>query len=494
MKPPGPKLALGLSLVFFINASATTHHVDLYSANPTSPFADWSTAATNIQDAIDAAIPGDTILVTNGVYRTGGRLVSGVTTTNRVAVTSPLTVQSVNGPAVTVIEGYQVPGTTNGSTAMRCVYLTNEAALIGFTLTNGATGATLDSGGGVYFQSVPNHTTSFISNCVLTGNSAGYGGAGATGEGKLLNCSISNNWARLYGGGANGCVLVGCILKGNSAGGDGGASLGGAITNCLLIGNSAGGSGGGSYGAKLVNCTVVSNSAFGNGPFSAGGIGNSLLVANCIVYYNSASQTNSANYGDAPIFYSCTTPIATGFGVGSITNAPLFADSANADYRLQSNSPCINAGKNPYAKNSSDLDGDPRVAGGTVDIGAYEFQAPASIISYVWLQEHGFPTDGSADFADPDGDGFTNWQEWRSGTDPTNSLSFLHLFSPFFSGTNIVVSWQSVTNRTYTLELTTNLGVVLFLPLASNIAGKATATFSTNGSLPGSSVYRVRVE
>ena len=124
-------------------------YVDLNSPNPTLPYTNWITAATNIQDAVDVANPGDRVLVTNGIYRSGGRAMYG---TNRVAVMKPVTLQSVNGPEVTIIEGYQIPGSINGDAAIRCAYLTNGATLSGFTLTNGATQA-FSLGGGAACES-----------------------------------------------------------------------------------------------------------------------------------------------------------------------------------------------------------------------------------------------------------------------------------------------------------------------------------------------------
>src|SRR5438552_16601340 len=111
------------------------------------------------------------------------------------------------------------------------------------------------------------------------------------------------------------------------------------------------------------------------------------------------------------------------------TTDPLFVDQVGGNLRLQSNSPCINAGNNSYLSDSSftnrfDLDGNPRIAGGTVDIGAYEFQAPVSTISYAWLQQFNLPINPSTDTADPDGDCVNNYHEWLAHSDPNNPFSF----------------------------------------------------------------------
>src|SRR5215469_2325982 len=105
-------------LMMTVCCLAVVRYVDVNNSAPAPPYESWATAATNIQDAVDLGDPGDTVLVTNGLYYTGGRVAVG-TLTNRVVIDKPVLVQSVAGPSVTIIRGYQEPIALNGSDAVR---------------------------------------------------------------------------------------------------------------------------------------------------------------------------------------------------------------------------------------------------------------------------------------------------------------------------------------------------------------------------------------
>ena len=482
--------------------------VNINNTAPAAPYTDWFTAATNIQDAIDASTNGELILVNDGIYQNGFQTNTESVSTNRVVVNKAVTIQSLNGPSAAFI---------NGGGIYRCVYLTNGATLSGFTLTNGAAGwvasnswaaqpytVYADDGGGVvggWFGG------GVVSNCVLTGNSATGNGGGAAGV-ILLNCVLNGNQATNGGGAAN-STLLNCIVISNSVPspgnlpslmtGDGGGIYSGfAAVNCLIAGNSAYQGGGTSGTAKLINCTIVGNTAAFDGGIKF--VQSSSQATNCIIYFNLAGT--NANYGDGQYYIGrcCTTPMPTS-GQGNITNAPDFLNLANGDYHLAPDSLLINSGLNSAITNSTDLGGNPRIVGGTVDIGAYEYQSPTTVLSRAWARQYGFPTDGSADYADPDRDGMNNWQEFMAGTNPTNANSVLAMTlvypynNTYFNWHWAIVKWQSVSTRTYYLLRSSDLGSG-FTCIQCNIVGNAgTTTYqdttATNG---GPYFYRVGVQ
>ena len=340
-------------------------------------------------------------------------------------------------------------------------------------------------GGGIY-DAFP----STMTNCVIEYNSATNNGGGVF-LGMLGSCTVISNTAGANGGGTYQGNLSYCILSGNSAGNNGGgAYMSTPIVNCLLTGNIAA-HGGGEYNGSIDNSTVVNNTAM----ISGGGIINNsgAAVASCIIYDNSA-PTDENYVGSAN--YCCVTPLPSG-GTSNITNDPAFVDFASVNFRLQTNSPCINAGSG--SPGPKDLDGRPRVVGGRIDIGAYEFQGPGMGEFIGWLQQYGLPTDGSVDYADLDGTGFTVYQDWIAGLNPTNALSVLAMLPPVptKSPMGLVVSWESESNRTYFLQSSTNLAAQpAFTTMQSNIVGQPNTTsfMDTNAVGNGPFFYRVGVQ
>lgn len=324
--------------------------VDVNNPTPVAPYTSWATAANTIQDAVDAALTGTEIIwVTNGVYEVGGRPAPGMLLINRVYIHKPVSIRSMNGAAHTIIRG----SGPLGDAAVRCVWMTNGAELVGFTLTNGhtRTGGSSDDylGAGVWAPS----TNATVSDSIITGNRAIFA-AGAW-FGTFNHSQFSHNTAINLGGGAQYSILNNCLVAGNTA------VEGGGVRFCTLN-----------------HCTVTENSAVNSG----GAIGGA--IRNSIIYFNQADSLPDINGGS--IHYSAI-PVEPGgpdfplyFGTNNITNAPVFVDPASGNYRLLAGSPGLDAGSNDDVVLSTDLDGKPRIAGGVTDMGAYELELRALTI------------------------------------------------------------------------------------------------------------------
>ena len=261
----------------------------------------WATAKLTIQAGVDAAEVGDVVWVSNGVYATGGRTANG-TNINRAAIDKPIRVQSIHGPAATLIDGLGRD---------RCAYLTNGATLSGFTLTNGyarsadpATQVDPDSyGGGAYCEDGAMLTNCFLVmnlafergggahggalvDCTLIGNSAYWVGGGAN-NASMLNCLCRDNFASMGGGGAFGSTLSHCTVSDNTGAYGGGASAC-TLDDCLILNNEASDLGGGIWGGTLQRCIVQ-----GNRSRYSGGGGAAAAGASCVVVCESTGTSLS---------------------------------------------------------------------------------------------------------------------------------------------------------------------------------------------------------
>ena len=265
-------------------------------------------------------------------------------------------------------------------------------------------------GGGIY--NVSGSPT--LINCTFTENTSGFkGGAGiynVFGNPMLTDCTFCRNWA-IYGSGggmyndSGNSTLINCVFAGNKKGSQFGYSAYGGgggmynnnsspmLINCTFSGNlTFNDKGGGmrnfeSSSPTLVNCTLSGNSSnnnYGGGIYNDDG---SPTLINCILWGNrdieGVDESAQIHGGTPTISYSCIQGLETITDNGNIGDDPQFMESDGPDgvigteddnLRLWPGSACADAGDNLAVPTSviTDLDGDPRITNGIVDMGAYE--------------------------------------------------------------------------------------------------------------------------
>ncbi len=308
-----------------------------------------------IQEGIDAAVNGDTVLVLDGTYTGDGNKNLDFGGRN-------ITVRSENGPDNCIID-CEASG--------RGFYFHSDegpaSVVDGLTITNGL----VAFGGAIYcFFSSPT-----VNNCIIAGNIVHLDGGGIwcyqDSNPTISNCIITGNTVHLEGGGGaiycyqgSSPTIANCIIADNAATYEGGGIyvFDGCpkIINCTIAGNTAS-SGGGIYcyqpsSPTISNCTITRNSGSGITVYGSQSIP---TITNSILWGNSADEIELDEFNPAdPVVRYCD--VEGGWpGEGNINADPLFVDPDDDDYRLASGSPCVDAGCNcGVPRDIADLDND----------------------------------------------------------------------------------------------------------------------------------------
>ncbi len=85
-----------------------------------------------------------------------------------------------------------------------------------------------------------------------------------------------------------------------------------------------------------------------------------------------------------------------------------------------------------------------------------------------WETQYGTnPSDGSNASTDGDGDGMTDLKEYIAGTNPRDGSDYFHVSAIQVSGDDIEITFQSVADKSYRVEVTDNLVGATWSPLSS---------------------------
>jgi len=370
-------LIMSCLLAAFLDSGALTNYVvppGTPGVTPTTNYVTWDTAATNIIDAIDVAIAGNVVMVTNGMYHL----------TNVIQVTKGITMRSWHDGEVDFTNTIIV-----GSGATNCFYLNHASAVInGFTISNGNLGANAN-GGGVYIH----NAGGIVRNCVVADNIAKSGGGiYINNNGRVEQSIIRDNQSiGAEGGGGvyflSAGVIDGCLIQSNSTTHGGGGiymNASGTVYNSTIVDNIAASGGGGIqmlssgilrsnifarnittngyagsiyiyYGGKVPgaalveNCVIVSNILIAKSYIGGGGIGardgaSNYVIRCCLIAENSAPRKGGGIAMTGPIsgmVENCTivrnqATNDTGYGGGIslenggvLTNCIIYYNTAN---------------------------------------------------------------------------------------------------------------------------------------------------------------------
>ncbi len=150
------------------------------------------------------------------------------------------------------------------------------------------------------------------------------------------------------------------------------------IINCTFCDNRSSNTAGGALGIGYSSEAYIYNTIFYDNIANQVYIVNNLPEdQNTVMLYNSCIEhgiDGVANYGSYNLFYYDST---------NISDYPEFVENEEYYYNLNDNSPCIDAGTLNFSDSAllpeTDLAGNPRVVGNTIDMGAYEWNPMVGI-------------------------------------------------------------------------------------------------------------------